>query len=138
MVICPSSLRRNWFTEFSKYCDSINYIKIITSAKDCESVQHYNASDVFIISYDLLSKVQHSLLKLIKFKIVIADESHYIKSMTSQRSQVAVPLLQSAKHAILLSGTPALSRPIELYPQLRAINSPNFLPTLEAYGKRYC
>ena len=39
----------------------------------------------------------------------------------SQRSRCILPLLKSARHTICLSGTPALSRPAELYTQISAL-----------------
>ena len=39
----------------------------------------------------------------------------------SERCKETVPLLKQAKRAILLTGTPALSRPIELFTQLDAL-----------------
>lgn len=41
--------------------------------------------------------------------------------MQSERCKETVPLLKQAKRAILLTGTPALSRPIELFTQLDAL-----------------
>lgn len=38
---------------------------------------------------------------------------------------------------ILLSGTPALSRPLELYTQISAIQ-PGLFPTFHQFGIRYC
>ena len=38
---------------------------------------------------------------------------------------------------ILLSGTPALSRPMELYTQICAIQ-PGLFPTFRLFGIRYC
>ena len=48
-----------------------------------------------------------------------------------------LPLLKSAKRAICLTGTPALSRPIELYAQLEALRPNVFLHEME-FAKRYC
>ena len=45
--------------------------------------------------------------------------------------------LQKARYAILLSGTPALSRPIELYTQLSCLDK-HFGMNLFEFGKRYC
>jgi len=44
---------------------------------------------------------------------------------------------QKAKYAVLLSGTPALSRPIELFPQLQALY-PTVYKNVNEYGNRYC
>lgn len=47
------------------------------------------------------------------------------------------PLLHKADHILLLTGTPILSRPIELYPQLFAIQKDLF-PDMNQFGLRYC
>jgi SWI/SNF-related matrix-associated actin-dependent regulator 1 of chromatin subfamily A len=47
-----------------------------------------------------------------------------------------VPLLKAAKRAILLSGTPALSRPSELLTQLQAL-LPQASITKAAFEERY-
>jgi hypothetical protein len=53
--------------------------------------------------------------------VVVADESHLLKSYTAQRTKAIVPLLKAAQRALCLSGTPALSRPAELYTQISAL-----------------
>ncbi|RKO82752.1 P-loop containing nucleoside triphosphate hydrolase protein, partial [Blyttiomyces helicus] len=70
------------------------------------------------------------------FRIVVADESHYLKSGTAKRTKAVVPILQKADHAMLLSGTPALSRPQELHTQISALLD-RFM-TMNAFGQRYC
>ncbi len=57
------------------------------------------------------------------FECIIADESHNLKQINSQRCQLALPLLQASKRLVLLSGTPALNRPVELWPQLHALDA---------------
>lgn len=44
---------------------------------------------------------------------------------------------QAAKRVILLSGTPAMSRPSELYTQILAVR-PNLFPRFHDFGMRYC
>ena len=68
---------------------------------------------------------------------MVQDESHFLKSAKAKRTQAMLPLLQAAARAILLSGTPALSRPMELFTQVQAIH-PKLFPNLIAYGRRYC
>jgi SWI/SNF-related matrix-associated actin-dependent regulator of chromatin subfamily A-like protein 1 len=51
--------------------------------------------------------------------LVVLDESHSIKNAKSQRYQLLAPILRSAQRIIMLSGTPALARPVELYTQVR-------------------
>ena len=56
-----------------------------------------------------------------QFGVVIADESHYLKSRDAIRTQCTVPFMTEAAVAVCLSGTPALSCPVELYTQLNAM-----------------
>jgi SWI/SNF-related matrix-associated actin-dependent regulator 1 of chromatin subfamily A len=69
--------------------------------------------------------------------LVICDESHYMKNPAAQRTLCGVPLVQNARYAILLSGTPALSRPIELQQQLAALY-PKVYSNRAEYGSRFC
>jgi SWI/SNF-related matrix-associated actin-dependent regulator of chromatin subfamily A-like protein 1 len=85
----------------------------------------------------MANKLKDTLFKKHQFQVVIADESHNIKSREAQRTQVLVPLLKAANRRILLSGTPALSRPAELWPQLDALDSAIF-PSFRKFGVRYC
>ncbi|GFQ05478.1 DNA annealing helicase and endonuclease zranb3 [Phtheirospermum japonicum] len=69
--------------------------------------------------------------------VVIADESHFLKNGQAKRTNACLPILQKAQYTILLSGTPALSRPIELFKQLEALY-PNVYNNVHDYGNRYC
>ncbi|KAJ1292080.1 hypothetical protein BS78_02G364800 [Paspalum vaginatum] len=89
-----------------------------------------------VISYDVVPKIQSTLLDL-DFKIVIADESHFMKNGQAKRTIASLPVLQKAQYVVLLSGTPALSRPIELFTQLQALY-PTVYKNVSEYGNRYC
>ncbi|KAH9684204.1 chromatin remodeling factor18 [Citrus sinensis] len=69
--------------------------------------------------------------------IVIADESHFLKNAQAKRTAATLPIIKKAQYALLLSGTPALSRPIELFKQLEALY-PDVYKNVHEYGNRYC
>jgi len=69
---------------------------------------------IFIMSYDLAA-IRSDEIAERKFKAAVADEAHYMKSRDAKRSKNLIPILQSAKRVILISGTPMLSRPVELF-----------------------
>ena len=87
-----------------------------------------------IISYTLIPLMIDSLEPL-NFKVVIADECHYLKNAKAARTKGLVVLLRRSLRAILLSGTPALSRPMELFTQLNALD-PESWPCIKAFGRR--
>ncbi len=74
---------------------------------------------IVITSYDLAQKLKGYERH---FGMVICDESHALKNRLSQRTQFFRTLLgrNIAKRVLFLTGTPALSRPIELYTQVRS------------------
>lgn len=60
-----------------------------------------------------------------------------MKNAQAKRTSASLPVLQKAQYTILLSGTPALSRPIELFKQLEALY-PDVYRNVHEYGNRYC
>ena len=87
-----------------------------------------------IISYSLIPLMIEKLLPL-NFNVVIADESHYLKNAKAARTINMLLLLRKSVRAILLSGTPALSRPLELFTQLNSLD-PETWPCIKAFGRR--
>eukprot|EP01038_Epipyxis_sp_PR26KG_P008999 gene8999-12140_t len=142
LVICPSSARHHWQAEILSLLNpdilsTVNEVTVVDNSSHPITTKSSQYSYKFvIISYNLVAKMIDGL-NGVAFKIVIADECHYLKSPTAARTKCLLPILHNAKRAILLSGTPALSRPIELYTQLYALY-PKQWPDIKAFGKRYC
>ncbi|XP_047211461.1 DNA annealing helicase and endonuclease ZRANB3 isoform X2 [Girardinichthys multiradiatus] len=99
-----------------------------------------SSSKVTVLGYGLLTTDARPLVEALsrqRFAVVIVDESHYLKSRNAARTKILVPLIQSAKRAILLTGTPALGRPEELFMQIDALY-PRSFGTWTDYAKKYC
>lgn len=132
LIVTPSSVRFDWAQQFKRWVPSIDPSQVQVAV----SGQHVpTASLVSIISYDLLSRKSKQLAEA-NFKIIIMDESHFLKNSKTMRAKAALPLLQKANHVILLSGTPALSRPSELFTQIVAVCPRLF--NFHDFGVRYC
>ncbi|KAG8233390.1 hypothetical protein J437_LFUL013170 [Ladona fulva] len=132
LIVCPSSVKYTWKEAISTWLPSISGKEDITVISN--SKEDFTSGNVVIMSFDMFSRSND---KLLRFKTVIVDESHSLKNIKSARSQVAFNILRQAKRVIMLSGTPALSRPIELYPQLACIDRFGF-PRMKDFGIRYC
>ncbi|KAK4421583.1 SWI/SNF-related matrix-associated actin-dependent regulator of chromatin subfamily A-like protein 1 [Sesamum alatum] len=144
LILTPSSLRLQWASMIQQWLD-IAPSHILWSGSNrggfnivpSNTRRPINLDGVFnIISYDTVPKLQDMLLAS-DFKVVIADESHFLKNAQAKRTNASLPILQKAQYAILLSGTPALSRPIELFKQLQALY-PEVYKNVHEYGTRYC
>ena len=68
---------------------------------------------------------------------MIADEAHYLKSRDSKRSKNLIPILQNAKRVLLLSGTPILNKPVEIYNIMKVLR-PDVMPSFKDFTIRYC
>jgi len=60
-----------------------------------------------------------------------------IKNRTSLRTRELLQVVRHASRVILLSGTPALARPLELYTQIEAVE-PGLFKSFSAFTSRYC
>lgn len=133
LVVTPSSLKMQWAESVEEWLEiGAPDINVVNSGTKCDLTR----GKAVIVSYDLVTRLKDKLAKA-AFKVVVADESHMFKNKASKRATVLVPVLKAAKRAILLSGTPALSRPSELYSQIDAINSSLFT-NFHEFGLRYC
>ncbi|OXA46685.1 SWI/SNF-related matrix-associated actin-dependent regulator of chromatin subfamily A-like protein 1 [Folsomia candida] len=130
LIVAPSSMRYKWRESIFQWLPTIpgGSITILETGKDT-----FKSSKVVIVSYDLLQR-RHE--EFSGFKVVIIDESHHLKNFKTARTKAALPILQNAKRVMLLSGTPALSRPIELFPQITAISK--YMFSMNDFGIRYC
>ncbi|KAE8077150.1 hypothetical protein FH972_015741 [Carpinus fangiana] len=149
LILTPSSLRLHWASMIQQWLD-IPPSDILVVLSQCGGSNRAGYTVVpsntkgsihldglfNIISYDVVPKLQNLLMAL-EFKVVIADESHFLKNAQAKRTTAALPVIKKAQYVILLSGTPALSRPIELFKQLEALY-PDVYKNVHEYGSRYC
>lgn len=132
LIVSNKTTREFWATEIRNLLPSISchYIQIIESTNEI-----IGDAKIVITSYSLLDRNVEQLYEK-NFRAIIFDESHYIKNSKTKCSQVAEILCKKAVRIILCSGTPALSRPVELYQQLKMLD--NGFCTFKEYTIRYC
>ena len=132
LIVVQSSIRYQWSEAIYKFLPSVpaHYVNHFTSGKD-----FIEGGKIVITSYDLLARAVDAFERR-TFGFVILDESHNVKSDKTARYKAARRIVSQACHVILLSGTPVLSRPKELYSQINLI-MPNFMG-YQDYGIRYC
>eukprot|EP01043_Picozoa_sp_COSAG02_P050350 COSAG02_NODE_5167_length_4576_cov_8.229171_4_plen_545_part_00 len=160
LILAPSGLRANWIDEIRNWLPQqwldvaapaaswVNRKKMTKKAAAAmPAAVHAVASadelprsvdslaPITIISYDLLPKLSAS--ELPEARVIICDESHSLKNRDAARTKAVLPMLLKARRVLLMSGTPSLSRPSELFPQLHAIR-PELFPRWDVYVERYC
>lgn len=121
LIIAPMFLLNNWEREISKW-----FIENGTV-----SYFHKNQnSDILLINYAKLTKFHKELVK-IKWDLVVVDESHYVKNSKAKRTKVFIGMGRGkertkgikdvAKKIILMTGTPILNKPYDLWTPIRIL-----------------
>lgn len=93
-------------------------------------------ADVYVINYDILSGWVDELKKL-KLKVVIVDEAHMVKSTKALRTKAVKNLCKDVPHVLMLSGTPIVNRPSEMFNALNIL-APATFPSFTKFAFRYC
>lgn len=127
LIIAPASLLDNWQNSVRAFLDM-----------ECSVARRQQdlCGDICVISYDMAAKSTEKLQSA-GYQVIIVDECHYLKSVSTKRTNNILPHLQKATRLVLISGTPALSRPVELYPLISAV-AKDMYPNFFEYGVRYC
>nr|XP_046237913.1 DNA annealing helicase and endonuclease ZRANB3 isoform X2 [Scatophagus argus] len=139
LVVVPSSLKYPWIEELERWIPELQPGDI-NLVENKSHTMRISSSKVTVLGYGLLTADACPLVEALnrqRFAVVVVDESHYLKSRNAVRTKILVPLIQSAKRAILLTGTPALGRPEELFMQIDALY-PRKFGTWTDYTKKYC
>ena len=133
IVICPSSVKYVWAGEVKKWTH-LKYLVIDSQTKLTK--KKLDKYDIFIINYDILKKYGY-LLHAAKFNCLICDEFHYIKNIKAKRTQYVRAIAKGIPSIILMSGTPLLSRPVELFNGLNLMD-PTVWNNWIRFTIRYC
>ena len=134
LIVTPASLRLTWRDELLNWLPSLRPNNIQLFKKGSEPINLDCC--IFIMSYDLAQR-RYIDLQQKEFKAIIADEAHFLKSKDSKRSKNLIPIMQQAKRIILLSGTPILNKPVEIYNLMKIIR-PDVTPSFKEFTDRYC
>ena len=128
LVVCPSYLQIHWQHEIKKFLNEDS--TIWDTEKECPDGR------IVILPY---SKLCNRPVGDTNWNTVVADECHYIKTRTSKRTRAFIPLcVKTSKPAVLLmSGTPCVNRPNELYTQMYCVR-PQHVLSYYKFAERYC
>lgn len=138
LIVCPASVKYGWAKEIDKWTGESS--RIINRGKD--KLENWKWT---IINYDLLIS-KPILMQLLgqKWDILVLDEAHYLKNSRAKRTKaVYYPkgIADRVSRVWLLTGTPVLNRPIELFSHLKALVPDTLAPKYFSrydFGVRFC
>jgi len=126
-IITPSSKMRDWMLELDTYFPDESF-QLLTKSKDKITNRHV------ITSYEIAKR--HDRFQNINWHTVIVDECQQLRNVC-QRSDTLLPILQYSVNCYILSATPMMNRPSELYNYLFALY-PEYFSSRRMFTRRYC
>lgn len=143
LVIVPSSLKANWRREWAKWSVKNPTIGVVTNG---DASGWPERADVVIISHQTVAK-HRSRIDARHWDLVVVDEGHRLKSPQAQRTQAILGTEDrktreisgqiKSDRLLVLTGTPIVNRPQELWTLLRSV-CPQRFNNFFAFAKRYC
>lgn len=125
LILCPSKVTGVWLQEVKRHGINQEFYAIDARTKAGKEKQILNAKDYdgLVISYDSARLYYELVVQSVPYTAIVADESHYIKSITSARTKVALELSKKARRRVIMSGTPSAGDPRDIYPQFRFLST---------------
>jgi SWI/SNF-related matrix-associated actin-dependent regulator of chromatin subfamily A-like protein 1 len=111
LLLCPASLRLNWEDECKKWRSDLTPVQVENG--DCPL-----KGQLCIMSYDSLEQEGFTSLNL-RDVYLIADEAHYLKNPKAKRTKAFRRLSSRVGCVWLLTGTPLVNTPIDLFEVLK-------------------
>lgn len=160
LIVVPASLKPNWSREIRKFTNFVPYELYGSTPSNFDMAQILAGEyRYYIINYDILAEVtkipekfeKNDAGEMIKteakerflwvdilnaggFDGIAVDEAHYCKNVGSYRSRAVRELV--SPRILLLTGTPLLNRPSELWPLIAMIDKDVAGP-YETFVKNY-
>ena len=131
LIVSPSNVTFKWRDEECRKWVPDKTVEVVRSSKD-----ELPDVDILIMSYAMMV-AHYNELRNIPFTTAIIDEAHAIKGQKTQRTRIAKALLKDFKHVLLLSGTPFMNRPTELFQLLNVVDPIGF-NNFYSYAIKYC
>ncbi|CAD7929877.1 unnamed protein product [Amoebophrya sp. A25] len=109
LIVCPSSLRFGWRDQALKWLGESGTGLIARCATGKDKLDP--AAKVVVCSFDLLKTEKFRRAHDgERYRVVVVDESQFIKSAKSDRTKRVTEICDGAHRVMLLSGTPALNK----------------------------
>lgn len=134
LVVCPSAVKYNWRDEIQLWRPDYS-VRIVKGKKDDGIIPE--KGEIVIVNYDILpswlmptkdsgevnrkgkpilvADIPSDKLEGLKDTIVIFDEGHLAKNYKAQRTQKVTQLSKNVAKVWVLTGTPLMNRPFDLW-----------------------
>jgi SNF2 family DNA or RNA helicase len=137
LILCPVVVCENWKREFEAHSSVAEKVFVLIGTQK-ERIEKFKAAIkkhgdcIFVANYEALNmKDLYDHFLAYQFEIAIADESQRIKNPKAKRTQLAIRIADHTRYRYILTGTPILNNPMDIFAQYR------FLDKGETFGANF-
>ncbi|KAK7291135.1 hypothetical protein RIF29_06044 [Crotalaria pallida] len=142
LVVCPAVLRFSWAEELERwlpFCLPAD-VHLVFGHQD-NPVNLTRRPRVVVTSYTMLHRLRKSMLDR-EWALLIVDESHHVRCSKKKSEpgevKAVLDVASKVKRIVLLSGTPSLSRPYDIFHQVNMLWPGLLGKTKYEFAKTYC
>lgn len=110
-VVCPASVLINWCREIVKH-SHLKIYKVHGSDRETQLAEWAQSGGVAVTTYETINRI--SLPSGIRFDMLVADEAHYAKNPSAQRTKALHQLTRCSDRVLFMTGTPLENRVEEM------------------------
>lgn len=144
LILAKKSIKRQWIAEFDKFTDMRRYVdkmEYITEnankKKRNEIYRDFKSlnSGILVTTYQSCLRDEDEIKK-IGFDMVIIDEAHVLRTVKGKMNTSVKNSITNAKYKILLTGTPVMSKPKDIYALVGLCND-KYFGSYRAFDKKH-
>jgi SNF2 family DNA or RNA helicase len=127
VIVCP-----NWFDEIKKYTKiDVRKVILLTGPGPrrlkalAQARMKYPDGFIAVTNYEALVSIKHLYEDILDWapEVLVLDESQRVKAHNSKRTKAVHAIARKTKFRYLLSGTPVLNSPQDLWGQFKAMDN---------------
>jgi superfamily II DNA or RNA helicase len=147
IVISPAVVKYKWLKEVKRWCPGKKVDVCAGHLRHLVNFDNSPSSDIVIINYDIIDKWRDQLAQL-NPKLVVIDESHYVKNPERKRTKAVMrlcglgdevePAIAHPARVCLLTGTAIENRPEEFWTSIKLLKLERHFGSYTRYKALYC
>lgn len=133
LILCPTVVCDNWRREWLQFSKlSEKNIAVLLGEGHKRAKQVNTGAEILITNYQTLL-MPKMLDEINKFspEVIVADESHRLKTPSAKTTKAAIALAERAQYKYILTGTPVLKSLMDFFSQFK------FLDGGETFGRSF-
>lgn len=139
VVVCPNYVRGTWKAELAKWWPGLSESEIFfPKGSKPEGLSLFpETSRLIVIHYDIFPGWLPYLQEF-EPRVLVIDEGHVLGKEGSKRSDAIKALGRDVEYRALLTGTPLVNRPADVWNVVDTICPGRFGANFFGFGQRYC